>query len=364
LLSLGSALLALALSVLISTPAAACGSLIAPNGAIRLERAATLVDWHGGVEHYMTAFSYQGDFDNIGWIVPLPTVPDKVEEGGGWTLQRLAREVAPPAPQVAFGALQDRAAPTAQVILQTRVRALDITVVKGSGDEIVQWATSNGFSIDAETKGHLLKYAQGTEIFLAAKFDTKAAKATNQHRGDGTPVLITMHLQHIWVPLEVLALEGQRVNADLYLLTDQPLYSSDLGAAARISPVGADLPGAPGLNVAFQEPMNASLYRDLSTDKNMGWVRANSWLTYLSLSAEEPQVTYDLGVASNGVMRIAPYGTAPMQVAERVTSRIATNDVMGVTLRVVLLMALVIPLTLGVFLLVRARRRARVTLSR
>src|SRR5258708_19902281 len=76
-------------------PAAACGGLIAPNGAIRLERATTLVAWHDGVERYMTSFSYNGEASSFGWIVPLPAVPEKVEEGGGWTLQRLFRETHP-----------------------------------------------------------------------------------------------------------------------------------------------------------------------------------------------------------------------------------------------------------------------------
>src|SRR3979411_998550 len=72
-------------------PAAACGGLIAPNGAIRLEKARTLVAWHDGVERYLTSFSFNGEAANFGWIVPLPTVPEKVEEGGGWTLQRVCR---------------------------------------------------------------------------------------------------------------------------------------------------------------------------------------------------------------------------------------------------------------------------------
>src|SRR5713101_5476295 len=77
-------------------PAAACGGLVAPNGAIRLGRATTLVAWHDGVERYFTSFSYLGqDLRDFGWIVPLPAVPDKVEEGGGWTLQRLFRETHP-----------------------------------------------------------------------------------------------------------------------------------------------------------------------------------------------------------------------------------------------------------------------------
>jgi hypothetical protein len=87
------------------------------------------------------------------------------------------------------------------------------------------------------------------------------------------------------------------------------------------SSIGADVPNAPGLKVAFQEKMNAALYKDLSTDKNMGWVRPNSYLTYLTLDAPEPKVTYDMGVSATGVIRIAPYGTEPMAVVDGVTSR-------------------------------------------
>src|SRR5258708_9255898 len=41
---------ALTLVVFQALPALACGSLVAPNGAIRLARATTLVAWHGGPE--------------------------------------------------------------------------------------------------------------------------------------------------------------------------------------------------------------------------------------------------------------------------------------------------------------------------
>lgn len=59
---------ALSFFVLQSPSAFACGGLVAPNGSIRLARAATLVAWHDGIEHYMTSFSYQGDVSTLGWI--------------------------------------------------------------------------------------------------------------------------------------------------------------------------------------------------------------------------------------------------------------------------------------------------------
>jgi len=130
-------------------PAAACGGLIAPNGAIRLERATTLVAWHDGVERYMTSFSYTGEVDSFGWIVPLPAVPEKVEEGGGWTLQRLSRETHPqPFFALDFAGARAASAP-AEVLQQVKVRALDITVLRGSGQAVLDWAAENGFAIDA-----------------------------------------------------------------------------------------------------------------------------------------------------------------------------------------------------------------------
>ncbi|HEX6555414.1 MAG TPA: hypothetical protein VF026_21825 [Ktedonobacteraceae bacterium] len=63
---------ALALFILQSQSAFACGGLIAPNGAIRLSRAATLVTWHDGIERYMTSFTYQGDVSKLGLIETPP----------------------------------------------------------------------------------------------------------------------------------------------------------------------------------------------------------------------------------------------------------------------------------------------------
>src|ERR1700680_5028811 len=91
--------IALGLFAFQTVPAFACGGLFAPNGAIRLSRATTLVSWHDGIERYMTSFTYQENNTNsganLGWIVPLPAVPLKIEEGGAWTLQRLSRETHP-----------------------------------------------------------------------------------------------------------------------------------------------------------------------------------------------------------------------------------------------------------------------------
>jgi hypothetical protein len=358
-LKFAPATLALLLLAVQATPAAACGSLLAPNGAIRLSRAATLVDWHNGVEHYMTSFTYQGNVDNVGWIVPLPANPEKIEEGGGWTLQRLVRETHPLPKNVflAGDANAPQATAGAQVLQQVRVQALDITVVRGSGDEIVRWGRDNGFFIDKETEGHLLGYAKGSPFFMAAKYDTAAARARGQLQGDGAPVLITMRIPHPWIPFEILALDAQQTQADLYLLTDTPIYASDLDSSIGRSSVGSEVPNAAGLKVAFQEKMNATLYKDLSTDKNMAWVRPDGWLTYLTLDAPDTKVTYDMGVSPTGVIRIAPYGTAPMAVVDGVASREWALRLPFGAPQVALTLAILLAFGATIFFIVRAALR-------
>ena len=306
----------LALFLTQALPAAACGGLIAPNGAIRLERATTLVAWHDGVERYMTSFSYSGEASSFGWIVPLPAVPQKVEEGGGWTLQRLVRETHPQPPILAldFAASRSQAA-SAEVLQQVQVRALDITVLRGSGQAVLDWASENGFAVDAEIRAHVLQYAKGSPIFMAAKYNAGRAQQQRLLFGDGAPVLITMKIPHPWVPFEVLA-AGQQVQADLYLLSDKPVNTSEWRALIGASGVGTKVQGAEGFSLEFQEKMTDGLYKDLSTDKNMGWVRRDSWLTYLTLNAPDDKVTYDLSVTPMGVVKVAPFGTEPMAIVD------------------------------------------------
>src|SRR6266568_3260688 len=359
---------ALALFVLQSQSAFACGGLVAPDGDIRLARATTLVAWHNGIEHYMTSFTYQENnahsVANLGWIVPLPAVPLKIEEGGAWTLQRLFRETHPIPPDVRFAALNQAAVASdgVQVLQQVQVEALDITVVKGSGQAVLNWATGNGFALDGDTRAHLLGYAKGSPIFMAAKYDTSRAQARHQLQGDGAPVLITLKVPHPWVPLEVLALDGQQVQADIYLLTDQPIYVSDFSAKVGQSSVGSDIPGATGFKLAFQEKLNATLFHDLSTDRNMSWVRSNAWLTYLSLDAPDTTVTYDMGITPNGVIRLAPFGTAPMAVVDGQTSRELSawlpNLPIG-TPQIAQVLSLLLGITLALYLFFKVRTRSK-----
>src|SRR4029078_6459409 len=99
---------------------------------------------------------------------PLPGVPTKVERGGGWTLQRLQREVAPVERNL-FEAADAASAPkSAQVLFQTKIDALDITILKGGGAEVGKWAVDHGFLLTPDAPAMLDFHATRSALLRAA----------------------------------------------------------------------------------------------------------------------------------------------------------------------------------------------------
>jgi hypothetical protein len=269
----------------------ACAGLIGSNGAVNLGRTTTLAAYHDGVEHYVTAFEFQGGGGEFGTLIPLPGVPTKVERGGAWTLQRLQLETQPSAAERALLAADSdgSAAAGAVVLQQVRIDALDITVLQGGGADVAVWAKDHGFRLSPDAPEVLDFYAQRSPIFLAAVFDGAAAAERGQQIGDGTPVSITIPTTNPWVPLRILGLGKQpqdRIEADIFLLTDG---------------VPALLPGPrDGLALAHSAEATDRLLDDLRSDDNTEWVPESAWLTKLSIDTTAADLKYDLAVDASG----------------------------------------------------------------
>jgi hypothetical protein len=271
-----------------AAPAMACGGLVGENGTIQLTRTTTLAAYHDGVERYVTSFEFTGAGESVGSIVPLPGVPDEVVRGGDWTLQRLAEEVAPPQLRLdAFEGAASAADEDAEVLLETEIDALDITILRGGGDEVGAWARDNGFLLTPDAPEMLDFYGHRSEIFMAAKFDASRAAELGQTAGDGTPIMLTIPTDAPWVPLRILSLGlggSESVEADVFLLTDE---EPDL------------LAGGPGLSLERSEPANAALLDDLRSDVGMEWVPEDMWFTYLQVDTDAGTLDYDLAISDD-----------------------------------------------------------------
>jgi hypothetical protein len=280
--------LTLATVVVIAGPAAACGGLVGENGTIQLSRTTTLAAHHDGIERYVTSFEFSGTGESVGSIVPLPGIPTKVERGGDWTLQRLEREVRPlVSRELEFTVGASQAADGAEVLQQTQVDALDITILRGGGDEVGKWAVDNGFFLTPDAPEVLDFYSHRSKIFMAARFDASRAAELGQQSGDGTPIMLTIPTEEPWVPLRILALgldASEFVNADVFLLTDR-----------RPTFLAAD----PGVEVVRSELASTALLDDLRSDTHMGWVPDSMWFTYYEVSTPAGELRHDLAVSTH-----------------------------------------------------------------
>ena len=282
LLGLGTAVAAVA----VAGPAGACGGLVGENGSVSLVRTTTLAAWHDGIEHYVTSFEFSGTGESVGSIVPLPGVPTDVVAAGEWTLQRLRLEVDQAEREAATTAAGVEVADSAEVLLETEVDALDITVLRGGGDEVGQWALENGFFLTPDAPEVLDFYGERSQIFMAARFDAARAAEQGLSGGQGTPVHLTIPTPRPWVPLRILGLglgEEQLVEADVFLLTDDEPQL---------------LAGGDGLELARSEPASDLLLDDLRADRGMDWVPEEMWFTHLTLEETAGDLDYDLSASA------------------------------------------------------------------
>jgi hypothetical protein len=285
-------------TLLPATGALACGGLVTPNGTVSLLRTTTLAAYHQGVEHYVTSFEFAGaDATEVGSIVPLPGVPTDVIKGGDWTLQRLILETQPQPAERAVALAAD-AAGGAQVLLETRIDALDVTVLEGGAEEVGRWASDHGFFLPPDAPEVLAFYAARSPIFMAVKFDVGRADAQGVQQGQGTPVHVVIPTTNPWVPLRILSLgrpASDLVQADVYLLTD--VRPATLPLADRAT--GDE--GQRGLIQEVSEPASRSLLADLRSDRGMDWLPADDmWLTQLRVNAFAGDLNHDLAIDASG----------------------------------------------------------------
>ncbi|MGH2808112.1 MAG: DUF2330 domain-containing protein [Actinomycetota bacterium] len=279
----------------VASPALACGGLVNPNGTVSLLRTTTLAAYTDGVEHYITSFEFAGGGGKFGSIVPLPGIPSKVSRAGDWTLQRLVQEVQPPvAERAVLFSSADAAGSGAEVLLETTIDALDITILKGGGDQVGQWAADNGFELTPDAPEVLDFYADRSPIFMAARFDANKAKELGQATGDGTPIHLTIPTPNPWVPLRILALgqpEDAIVKADVFLLTENPPDMLPEPVVGK----------GKGFVLSRNEPANDLLLADLRSDKGMKWLpKDDMWFSYLKIDVPAAELTHDLALDATG----------------------------------------------------------------
>ncbi|HEV3475627.1 MAG TPA: hypothetical protein VG602_09720, partial [Actinomycetota bacterium] len=176
--------------------------------------------------------------------------------------------------------------------------ALDVVILEGGGTAVGNWAREHGFLLPPDAPEVLDFYAERSPIFMAAKFDATEAARRGLEAGQGISIHLSIPTDDPWVPLRILAL-GQSgaavVKADVFLLTPQEpeLLPGPAGSGAVIE--------RDGLNLVRSEEASELLLTDLAADRGMHWLPTDGmWFTYLTLTEQAGDLTYDLAMDVTG----------------------------------------------------------------
>ncbi|MGH3443213.1 MAG: hypothetical protein ACRDUY_14470 [Nitriliruptorales bacterium] len=288
--------------VLPSGAAYACGFLVAENGAIRLDTfTAASILTEDGDAHYVTSFSFNGSPESFGAVIPLPDIPVEVEKAPGWFLQRLGIETTPRDRFAGAEVALSADSYGAEVIASYEVDALDITVLRGGGADVLEWASDNGFDLGvgdgdpddlSDAVSMLDFYAERSPIFAAIKFDNRRAAEQELNSGEGIPVRFSFADQdQAWIPVKILTFDkpdSEIVVADLFLMTpDTPKILGGLVA---------------GTDVTFQQSYgpNSLLVADLTDDERAEWVPTRFTLTRIDVRSEARLLDWDIAARTGG----------------------------------------------------------------
>ena len=304
---------ATAAMLLTATPALACGGLIGPNGAVNLLRTTTFAGYHDGVEHYVTAFEFAGGGASSAASSRCracrPTWSAAATgRCSGWCARRH-----PPAARFLALSPQARAEDRAQVLLETKIDALDITVLEGGGDEVGVWATDHGFRLPPDAPEVLDFYANRSPDLHGRRASTPTPPRARPggRRRHARP----SHHPHRQ-PVGPAAHPGPRpdrgrdVHADVFLLTDE---------RPPCCPIRRRSSGRRACRSTTATPASSQLLADLRSDKGMEWVPHGAWLTKIGINAAASDLRFDLAIDASGMgapslqdAGFAPFGPAPV----------------------------------------------------
>ena len=172
--------------------------------------------------------------------------------------------------------------------METQIDALDITVLKGGGDEVGAWALDNGFLLSPDAPEVLDFYAERSPVFMAARFDAqRAARARSGRR--------RQHADHGDDP------DRRPVGAGAHPRPRPGGGSRGRGGRvpAHRSTSRSCSPADRGVTLERSEAASTALLADLRSDVGMEWLPASMWLTYLQLDADAGDLDYDLAVSQD-----------------------------------------------------------------
>ena len=201
-----------------ASPAEACGCFAPPDPSVPIVQAGErlVFDYKDGKVTAHIQIQYQGEANDFGWLLPLPSVPEMTLGSEELFAQlitqtqpkyRLNRQFAGecgnnfPGRGVSLSGQNDSAAPSesddgSPLVIQDSVGPYDFAVLRAdSRDEMFAWLTENNYFIPTGTEDVVGPYIRPGAYFLALKLQKGEAA------GDIQPVVLEYESDKPMIPI-------------------------------------------------------------------------------------------------------------------------------------------------------------------
>lgn len=162
----------------LAQPAAACCALSpARHHAVNADQSVIILwDEAAQRQHFIRKASFHADDDDVGFLVPVPSMPE-LSESGESAFQLLSTVTAPPPPSAGFPLGCAAVAPTSsyravgvRVLSQQKVAGFDASVLAAdSGRDLSRWLGRHGFSLSPAVAAWAEPYVRQNWRFVALK---------------------------------------------------------------------------------------------------------------------------------------------------------------------------------------------------
>jgi len=168
---------ATALACLAQPSAACCALSPARHHAVNADQSVIILwDEAQQRQHFIRKASFRSSDDDVGFLVPVPSMPE-LSESGDSAFPLLSTITAPPPPAAGFPLGCAAVAPAAsyravgvRVLAQQKVAGFDASVLAAdSGRDLSRWLNRNGFSLSPAVAAWADPYIQQQWRFVALK---------------------------------------------------------------------------------------------------------------------------------------------------------------------------------------------------
>ena len=173
-----------------------------------------------GVETLILSISFQGDAEDFGWIVPVPSKPE-IAKGSDelfTTLEELTGYVPYPSKRILYEDSYLGSADQAVTIVETKkIDYYDVTVLSSTDEKaLAEWFSDNDYNYPTAASYLLNSYIENGWYFVAMKINPESlgwANVTQQLRsGHATPVSLAFETNNIVYPMKISSIVNRDNN--------------------------------------------------------------------------------------------------------------------------------------------------------